>query len=291
MKSMTGFALVTQPLREGRLVMELRTLNHRYLDARVRLPSELTDHAFFLEQHLRAHGGRGRYDLSLRLEGQALAPPVLDEERVRGLYAALARLGRELGLRSELPLTAVTALPGALNGETAPAAREELRGALELALEAALAELDRSREREGAELQRELRQRTARAKDIVQRLEHGSAGGAQRQRERLRERLSRLLDDVELRLDEGRLEQELAVLADKTDITEELVRLKLHLSEFERCLALSGPVGRQLDFVLQELGREANTVGSKLQDAEQILAVVELKAELERLREQVQNVE
>ena len=287
---MTGFATGEARLGSGGLTLEIRALNHRFLDVRVRVPPELSEHAFFLEQHARRALLRGRYDLGVRLEGPALPPPQFVVDRARAAYQALAQLRDELAPGSELPLSAVASLPDVITTNST-AQTEPVRTSLQTALDQALSNLDEMRRAEGEALRRELEQRLQAARRCRDRIEARSGEVVELYRARLSERLARLLDDAGVPLDKGRLETELAVVADRIDITEELVRLASHFDQFEQLLDAEEPVGRRLDFLLQEIGREANTTGAKSQDAPLSHLVVELKADVERMREQVQNVQ
>ncbi len=289
MKSMTGFGIGEAPLGRGRLLLELRSLNHRFLEVRVRLPPELFDQASFLEQLAREKLTRGRFDIAVRLEGEALPPPAFGVDRVRAAYRALLALRDELAPGTEVPLTAVTSLPDVVTLTTYDA--EPVRAALRTALHSANARLIVMREQEGDALARELGQRLQNARLLQQSIATGCAGRVDAYRVRLRERLERLLADASIRLDPHRLEVEVAVLADRSDVTEELVRLESHFVQLSRLLDSSEPIGRRLEFLLQEVSREAHTIGAKSQDASLSHLVVELKAEIERMREQVQNVE
>ena len=287
---MTGFGTGEVGLGEGRLTMEIRALNHRFLDVRVRLPDELSEHCFFVEQLAREALGRGRYDIGARLEGPALPPPQFAVNRARAAYQALARLRDELAPGSELSLSAIAALPDIITSRCS-ADTDTLRAKLRAALTASIEHLNQMRAREGAALRCELERRLAVASGICGRIQARNGEVVQTVRARLTERVSRLLSSNVVPVDKGRLETELAVMADRSDITEELVRLTSHFEQFAQLLASPGPVGRRLDFLLQEIGREANTTGAKSQDAPVSHLVVELKAEVERMREQVQNVQ
>jgi len=168
---------------------------------------------------------------------------------------------------------------------------ELVRAALEAAFAQALIELDGMRQEEGRTLARELEGRLAHARTLVAALEFNAADLVRHHRERLRERVLKLSSDLTVSVHPERLEQEMALLADKSDITEELVRLGSHFSQMQALLDSAEPVGRRLDFLLQEIGREVNTVGSKSQHAPLAHLVVELKVEVERMREQVQNID
>ena len=287
---MTGFGVGDAPLGDGRVTVELRALNHRFLDVRVRLPEELLDQSFFMEQLARESLARGRFDVGVRLEGAALPPPVFSIDRARALYRGLCQLRDELAPGTELPITALTGMPDLVTTpRTADAAGAQQ--ALRAAFESALRRLDEMRIREGEALSRELSTRLAAARRLRTTISTRGGEMLEGYRTRLRERLDRLLCETGVQVDPGRLEAEIVILADRSDVIEELVRLDSHFDQFERLLGEDGPVGRRLDFLLQEIGRESNTIGAKSQDAPIAHLVVEMKAELERIREQVQNVE
>jgi len=287
---MTGFGVGDAPLGDGRVIVELRALNHRFLDVRVRLPEELSDQSFFVEQLARESLARGRFDVGVRLEGAALPPPRFSIERARALYRGLSLLRDELAPGTELPVTALTGMPDLVTTPTT-ADSEGARAALKAAFDAALLKLDDMRRQEGEALNRELCARLDSARKLRVTISQRGAEMLDAYRTRLRERLDRLLSETGLQMDAGRLEAEIVILADRSDVTEELVRLDSHFDQFTRLLGSDGPVGRRLDFLLQEIGRESNTIGAKSQDAPIAHLVVEMKAELERIREQVQNVE
>jgi uncharacterized protein (TIGR00255 family) len=287
---MTGFGVGDAPLGDGRLVLELRSLNHRFLELRVRLPTELSDHAFWLEQLARERLTRGRFDLGVRLEGAAIPPPRFAIDRARAIYRTLEQLRDELAPGTPLPVATLASLPDVL---TLPGSVDagEARRALETALARALNELESMRQSEGAALARALSERLAAARSYRDGIAARADELVEGYRARLHDKLGRLLRDAGVALDSGRLETEVALMADRSDITEELVRLDSHYAQFEELLHKDDAVGRRLDFLLQEVSREVNTVGAKCQDAPVAHLVVALKAEVERLREQVQNVE
>jgi uncharacterized protein (TIGR00255 family) len=288
MRSMTGFGMGDAVLGDGRVNVEVRSLNHRFLELRVRLPPEAAEQTFFVEQLCRSALERGRYDVSIRLDGRALPPVEIDVERVRRSYATLLRLRDELAPGSELPFSVIASQPELIAGPASPDPGP-LREAIEVALRRALENLDQMRMAEGTALALELGHRLGGARDLHRSIADRSPAQAQAQAERLKGRVERLVGDMEV--DRARLMTEIALLADRSDITEELVRLGSHFDQFGSLLGAPGPVGRQLDFLLQEIGRETNTIGAKCQDAGLSQLVVLLKAEVERLREQVQNVE
>lgn len=287
---MTGFGVGFAPLAEGRVQVEIRSLNHRFLDVRVRVPPELGEHSFFVEQLARDHLSRGRYDVGVRIEGAALPAPRLSLDRARVVYQALSELRDELAPGTDLPVTSLLSVPELL--PATPTLDPELaRETLRAAFNAAESALDRMRRAEGDALGRELSARLVIMRGLADAIRAQSGEAVEGQRARLRARLGRLLADVSVSLDSGRLEQEVAVLADRSDITEELVRLASHFDQLASLIASAEPIGRRLDFLLQEVAREVNTIGSKCQDGAVAHRAVELKSEVERMREQVQNVE
>lgn len=289
MRSMTGFGCGEAELDGGKLTCELRALNHRFLDVRVRVPEELSSRAFFVEQLARERLARGRFDVGVRLD-EGGAGVRFSAARARAVYESLLRLRDELAPGSDVPISTLAALPQLLV-DTSRASSAELEPALAAAFEAALARLDEMREREGQALARELGERLATLRGLCAQAQELSRGVAARQLGRLRERVARLVAEAGATPDPGRLETELSLLADRSDVTEELVRLDSHFEQFAALLEEREPVGRRLEFLLQEMAREANTLGSKSQDVKLSHLVVDIKSELEKLREQVQNVE
>jgi uncharacterized protein (TIGR00255 family) len=287
---MTGFGIGHADLGAGKLSVEIKSLNHRYLDVRVRVPAELGEHGFFLEHLARNCLARGRFDVQLRVEGAALNGPILDVKRVRSVFEQLRLLRDELSPQSELSLTALAGLP-ALYVHSSELDAEKIRTATKVAFERAQQNLEAMRAAEGERLALVLSELLEKAKQLVVRCKKRCQESLSGYRERLRERMTRMLEDQSVVVDPARLEVELALIAERSDATEELARLDSHFKMFSSLLSSSEPSGRRLDFLLQEIGRETNTLGAKSQDAELAHLVVDLKAEAERMREQVQNVE
>jgi uncharacterized protein (TIGR00255 family) len=292
---MTGFGLGEAPLFGGRILLEVRSLNHRFLEVRVRLPSELAEHTFFLEQRCRQLLQRGRYDVAVRVEGLETQPFGLDLQRARKVYEDFERLRQEVFHATPdatISLSAVASAPGVVQTGV-NLSPDQAREALNAALDVAIADLHKMRQTEGEHLERELLSRVNSARVLCAKVKERSPQLVADYRKRLSDRVAKLLATGTngSAVDPVRLEVEVALLAEKTDVTEELARLDCHFIQFTDLCSDSQPIGRRLDFLLQELGREVNTIGSKCPDAETSYLVVELKAELERLREQVQNVE
>jgi uncharacterized protein (TIGR00255 family) len=290
MRSMTGFGLGEVPLGAGKLAVEIRGVNHRFLDVRVRVPRELGDLAGFVEQVAREKLTRGRYEVALRVDGVALGAPVLDRDRARAAFRALTELRDELAPGTEVPLALLGSIPD-LFVSSVDREIERLREATRGAFEAAVKALDVMRAHEGNALGEELMKRLTSVRRLAREVERRAPDVVDAHRKRLRERADRLRASTEIDVEPGRLEQEIAMFAERSDICEELTRLESHCAQFSALLASEDAVGRRLDFLLQEMAREANTVGAKSPDAQISHAVVEVKADIERMREQVQNVE
>jgi uncharacterized protein (TIGR00255 family) len=233
---------------------------------------------------------RGRYEVALRVDGIALGAPVLDRERARSAYRALCEMRDELAPGSEVPLSLLAAIPD-LFVSTVDRELERVHDATRAAFDAAATALDAMRGREGTVLRDDLVKRLERVRRLGREIERRAPEVIEIHRKRLRERAERLRATTEIELDAARLEQEIAMFAERSDICEELTRLESHGTQFASIVADDGAIGRRLDFLLQEMAREANTVGAKSPDAQIAHAVVEMKAEIERMREQVQNVE
>jgi uncharacterized protein (TIGR00255 family) len=286
---MTGFGAGEASAHAQPLRVELRAVNHRHLDLRVRTPSELGDLSGLVEEALRARCGRGRIEAQVLWRSPSASGSELDFERARRAYQQLTQLRDELAPGQEVPFTAVFGVPGVFASK--PWQRDDVEQALRSATEQAIDSLTAMRAREGEALATDIRARLALVRKSATTLEEHRPGMLEAAQKRLIKRVEKLLEGSSVGLDPARLVQEAAWFAEKSDVAEELTRLGSHLDEFERSLSSHGEsVGRKLDFVVQEIGRELNTIGSKANDADVSRHVVELKAELERIREQVQNI-
>ena len=285
-KSMTGFGRASVETGDGRLRVEIRSVNHRGLDLKIRG----TDPDAYCEAEIarvvRAAVERGAITVQVRNES-ATGSSGVDETRVRAVHGVLERLRRELKIDEPVGLDAVGAFMTAGAGEGL--AGEALWEALRPAVGAALDELAATREREGAVLAADLGAHRERIAVLAAELAKRTATLPEKFARRLEERLAALRGQTGF--EPARLAQEAALMAERLDVSEELVRLDAHLGHFAELLRANGAVGRKLDFVIQELGREVNTIASKAQDAGVSTLVIEAKAELEKLREQAQNVE
>lgn len=286
---MTGFGAGEATAHAQPLRVELRAVNHRHLDLRVRVPSELNELAGLVEEVVRARCGRGRIEAQVLWRPPGASGSELDFERARRAFEQLLKLRDELAPEQTVPFTAVFQVPGVFVSKMWQ--REEVEHALRSATDQAVDELTAMRAREGAALASDIRARIAMVRASASAIEVHRPGMLDSTQKRLIKRVEKLLEGSAVGLDPARLVQEAAWFAEKSDVAEELTRLSSHLDEFERTLFSRGEsVGRKLDFVVQEIGRELNTIGSKANDADISRHVVELKAELERIREQVQNI-
>ena len=291
--SMTGFGRGTATVGARRLIVEIRSLNGRGSDVKVRgrdgdIPAAVETE---IVRAIRAQVVRGSVSVAIREEGSDAPEALIDLAVVRQAHEVLETLRRELGLAQPVDLSTVAAF---LAG---PAARHVRRDEMTWqgvrpAVEQAVQEMQAMRVREGAALAADLCQRLDRLRGLAVEIGHAAAGLPTRAARRLEERLAAIAASSAA-LDPGRLAQEVALLAEKLDVSEELVRLRTHLDHLGELFsgATSEAAGRKIDFLVQEVGREINTIGSKVQDAPITALIVASKAELEKLREQAQNIE
>jgi uncharacterized protein (TIGR00255 family) len=292
-RSMTGFGRAAFELAGRTYEVEIRTVNHRHLDAKLRLPRPMAEHEAPLKALVGERLHRGKVDITVSTPGTAAMPGELqvDEALAERYVSAARQLASTHGLGSELEVSTLLTLPGVARFAEPETESEAVGSALTGGVEAALTSLEEMRRSEGKALATELESRLVTVEGLVGALQGRSSEVVEAAKERLRKRTEQIRQETGM-LDEARLHQEIVIAADRLDITEELVRLRSHVDQFRSIIDAEGqPVGRRLDFLLQEMGREANTVGSKANDAPLAHTVVELKTELERIREQVQNVE
>jgi uncharacterized protein (TIGR00255 family) len=284
--SMTAFARAEQAGTHGTLSWELRSVNHRYLEPHLRLPESFRDLEGAVREALRNGLSRGKVECTLRFSDDSTGKALqVDLERAAQLVAAAESVANLIKQPAALNPLEVLGWPGVLVADAAdPQALNQ--NALTLFTEA-LNELKKGREREGAELAKLLNERLDSILEQVATLRELVPQMLAGQRQKILDRCA----DMQAELDPQRLEQELVILAQKSDVAEELDRLSTHVSEVRRVLKTGGQAGRRLDFLMQELNREANTLGSKAFDTRSTQAAVNLKVLIEQMREQVQNIE
>lgn len=293
MRSMTGIGTGEAPIGGAppgaKVACEIRATNHRYLDVRVRVGPGLSDLVALVEQLAREKLGRGRFDVTVTAHA-APAPLDLDHARAKAAFHALASLRDEIAPGAELPLSLLAAVPD-LFAPSGGLAGDGLREALARAFAGACDDLGRMREREGAALSADLAARAEAIKGHLAAVEHRAKTLPEVYAKKLRERVARLVQSADVALDPARLEQEVVLFADRVDVSEELVRARSHVDQLRGLAASADPAGKKIEFLLQELARETNTLGAKGQDSEIARLVVEIKCEIEKMREQAQNVE
>lgn len=287
---MTGFGAAEGPVSGGQLQIELRSVNHRQLSLQLKVPAELQALEVELRERLRSRIARGHVTVSARWVDAPAGPTTvrLDVTRAREVVAALRELKRALKLRGDIDLGWVARHPDVLVTETGRERAVE-PGAVLAVVDRAVDGLLAMRAAEGAALARELAGQLDALAAALASVEARAPARIVAERDRLRAAVGQLLDGV--RLDEARLAQEIAVIAERLDIAEEIARLKTHLAAAGGALADEAPVGRQLSFLGQEMLREINTIGSKANDAEIAHTVIAMKGELEKFREQLENLE
>lgn len=291
-KSMTAFSSVERQRDDMNVQMEVRSYNSRHLDLNVRM----TYGYMAVEEKLRSliaeYIVRGRVEIKvgIRDESETGYAFDVDASKARAYYDALTELKDHLGTRGEIPLELVVSKGEVIRPLDKGRDVDRAWGVVEICAQEALSELDAMRLREGENIADDFVMRLSKIEQYLTEIEGSSQGLVEVYKNRLKERILVLTKDV-VKVDEGRIEQEAALLADKSDISEELVRAASHIKQFRSLMAGQDPSGQPLNFLLQEMNREFNTIGSKTGKADVAHAVVAVKSELEKLREQVQNIE
>jgi len=288
--SMTGFGRGSAPFGGGSLVMELRTVNHRFLEVRSRAPRELLAAEPLIEKLLRATIHRGHCTAHLSCEGPGGGASRIDERTLETYLEQLIQVGSRHGLCLADLIPVLSAAPD-LFALPVGAVPEEVERAVTAAFAEALQRLLAMRRSEGQAMTAALETLLAETRATIEQLAGLAAGSAGAILDRSRERIAALLADTEIAIDPRRIEAEAALLADRADVNEEITRLRSHCRQLEQLIVAGKPAGRNLEFLLQEMGREANTLGAKAGRSELTHQVVELKALLEKQRELAQNVE
>jgi len=291
MKSMTGYGRREAEWKGMHWSVEVRSVNHRYCEVVPRLPRGLGSVEEELKQCVRQHCERGRVEITLSMNGggSGLKSLSLDRPVATQYYRLLKTLQRELHLGGEIDVGLLAGFRDVfLQSDQQMIGKDAKRMVMRLA-EAAMIDLDAMRRREGRALLSDTLKRLKNIERVLKKIARRVPLGVREHFVKMKERVQKLLDEEDVNL--VRLHQELAVYADRCDVTEELTRLGSHLDQFQSTVKGKGVMGRRLDFLLQEMGREVNTIGSKANDAEVGAQVVELKTELEKIREQIQNVE
>lgn len=290
-KSMTGYGRAVETVNGREFTVELRSVNNRYLDCSVRLPRLVSFAEDAVKQAVKAWVSRGKVDvfISLRSEGGEEVKVALNTAVVEGYLDAMHQMVSRYGVVDDISVAALSRMPEVFLVEKPEVDEEQLKKDLMQAVESALKEYDAMRAREGQALAQDLRSRGQTILELVEQVEQGNGQTVLDYRARLEAKLREVLENTAI--DESRILTEAAIFADKVAVDEETVRLRSHLQQMNTMLDGGGAVGRKLDFLLQEMNREANTIGSKCTDVKLARIVVDIKAELEKIREQTQNIE
>lgn len=290
-KSMTGYGRSVETRNGREFTVEVRSVNNRYLDCAVRLPRLVAFGEDAVKQAVKNTISRGKVDVyvSVRSEGGEQGTVTLNTALAEGYLAAMRQMAETFGLENDVKVSDLSRLPEVFTVDKPEVDEEALLADLMAVTNEALAGYDAMRTTEGAALDHDLRSRGARILELVGQVEKQSPKTVSDYRARLEAKLREVLANTAI--DESRILTEAAIFADKVAVDEETVRLRSHLNQMNAMLDAGGAVGRKLDFLLQEMNREANTIGSKCTDVTVARIVVDIKAELEKIREQVQNVE
>jgi uncharacterized protein (TIGR00255 family) len=292
MKSMTGFGRGVVQETDFAVTVELKTVNNRFLDISLRLSGEMQSLESTVKRQIGNRLSRGRVDVNLNYERTTEINYELNRPMITGYLAAIKQMQSEFSLDGEPDLNVIARLPNVLLPKKDDLSEEFIVG-VEKALNTALEDLERMRENEGEMLRNELNFRLSEIENRLPAIESESATVAEEYRIRLTKKISDFLakSDSQIELDQGRLAQEVAYLADRSDISEEIQRLKSHIEHFRQIMSEEKEVGKRLDFLTQELNREANTIASKTTNLIVKENALAIKSEIEKIREQVQNVE
>lgn len=290
-KSMTGYGRAVETVNGREFTVEVRSVNNRYLDCTVKLPRSLNFGEDSVKQAVKNTISRGKVDvfITLRSEETADVKVSLNDAMVQGYLAAMEEMARKYNVTNNVSTAVLTRMPDVFTVEKPEVDEEQLLIDLMSVVNKALASYDAMRATEGKALENDLRGRGDTILNLVARVEAGSAQTVADYRTRLYNKLKEVLANTAI--DESRILTEAAIFADKVAVDEETVRLRSHLQQMNQMLSSGGAIGRKLDFLLQEMNRESNTIGSKCSDVSLARIVVDIKAELEKIREQTQNIE
>lgn len=290
-KSMTGYGRAVETVNGREFTVELRSVNNRYLDCAVKLPRALSFAEDAVKQAVKGAISRGKVDMfiSLRSESAQDVKITLNAPVVEGYIAAMRQMARDYGIREDISVGLLSRMPDVFTVDKPEVDEEQLLSDLLSVVGKALERFDAMRTAEGKALENDLRSRGETILSLVEQVEAGSGQTVADYRTRLENKLKEVLANTAI--DESRILTEAAIFADKVAVDEETVRLRSHLDQMNNMLTTGGAIGRKLDFLLQEMNRESNTIGSKCSDVRLARIVVDIKAELEKIREQTQNIE
>ena len=290
-KSMTGYGRAVATVNGREFTVELRSVNNRYLDCTVKLPRSLTFAEEAVKQAVKGTISRGKVDVFITVRSESVSDVkiTLNAAMVEGYLTAMKQMVSEYGVQDDISVSVISRMPEVFTVEKPEVDEEQLLADLMGVVKQALSAYDAMRAAEGKALENDLRSRGNTILELVSQVEAGNGQTVMDYRTRLYNKLQEVLANTSI--DESRILTEAAIFADKVAVDEETVRLRSHLEQMNNMLTTGGSIGRKLDFLLQEMNRESNTIGSKCSDVKLARIVVDIKAELEKIREQTQNIE
>lgn len=290
-KSMTGYGRAVETVNGREFTVEVRSVNNRYLDCTVKLPRSLNFAEDAVKQAVKNTISRGKVDvfISLRSEDASDVKVSLNAAMAAGYLAAMEQMAQQFQIQNTVSTAVLARMPDVFTVERKEVDEEQLLCDLMTVVNGALMSFDAMRSTEGGALEKDLRSRGETILELVSQVEAGSVQTVIDYRTRLENKLKEVLANTAI--EESRILTEAAIFADKIAVDEETVRLRSHLQQMNQMLTTGGAIGRKLDFLLQEMNRESNTIGSKCSDVKLARIVVDIKAELEKIREQTQNIE
>ena len=289
MKSMTGYGNSEVETNLGKIIIEAKSENYRFLDINIQLPESVLSTEPDVIEIVKQYVTRGKVRIVFVSEELRRRTPVMNIELAKDSFHMLEKLKKELLIHDKTRLEHVLLLKEFFSYESKPALNKVYLNKIKTALRNAMRRLDEARISEGKKIEKDLRSRIQKLEKIMKQVNAKRSGFRKTFSENIKSRISKLLDDKQL--DESRLSQEIALMAERTDITEEIIRLKAHIAKLNETIKKNHSIGRECDFLLQEMNREAGTISAKSKDASISHLIIDFRSEIEKMREQVQNIE
>lgn len=289
MKSMTGYANCEKPINNGKILVEARSENHRFLDIKMQIPDSLNMVENELIKSIKRSISRGKLKITFIIKSKNANLPKFNEEASRKYIKTLKNFVSDLEINDDINLNHLLMFKELFNNKQDNTLSTTTVNKVKEALITTLNRLDKSRSAEGKKLEKDLARRIKKCDSLINSIKRKRNNFSKQAYKKLKEKIEIMLEDINI--DEYRLYQEIAIQTEKSDITEELVRLDAHVEKFTQTLKKKGPVGKELDFLIQEMNREAGTISAKSKDAKISHYVIVFRSELEKMREQVQNIE
>ena len=292
-KSMTGFGRCETELNGREITVEIKSVNHRYFEFSARTPRGYSFLDDKLKSFVNSYVARGKIDVYVSVSQSEQTPSevTVNHQLVSGYLGAMKEISETYGIENDVTVVSIARFPEVFTVHKAPEDEEQITADVLTAAKQAIDSFIAMRETEGEKLKADILSRAETILGIVEKIEERSPQTVKEYEQRLLDRIRQTLDSFSVEIDEQRVLTEVAVFSDKVAVAEEPVRLRSHFDQLKKILELGEPVGRKIDFIIQEMNREANTIGSKVQDSTLAHMVVEIKGEIEKIREQVQNIE